>query len=485
MMRLALLLCTLFFNYFVYASWQNKVDSKLLSNLESADLTDTASYLILLQDPKLNTENVSPNDRPKFVFDALTAWASKTQAYFIDKLQKANVEFKSYWISNCIATTTNKSMIMDFALMDSVVKLEANDPFKVDLETPEYIEAGHDNNSLKRQTETIEWNVAWVGSETVWKSYGFRGDGYVVANADTGVAWRHPALMQQYRGYNNNQPNHNYNWWDAIHGGTGNPCGINSQEPCDDNGHGTHTTGTAVGYNHNGYYIGVAPGAKWIGCRNMDRDVGTPQRYIECLQFFVAPTNLQGTNPNPDLAPHVIGNSYGCPPSEGCAANSLSQAVTNVFNAGIFMSVSAGNSGPSCSSVRDPPSIYDNVCAVGATGLQSSIIASFSSRGPVTIDGSGIMSPNLVAPGSSVRSSYPPSGYASLSGTSMASPAVTGGIALLWQAKPWLARQPLQTRQHLQSNASPVPVNGCSSSGVPNNIYGYGELNLERACAPT
>jgi len=354
--------------------------------------------------------------------------------------------------------------------------LEANDPYRVELPTPESIEDG-DFDTQKRQNDVIEWNVQWVGAPDVWDEYD--GSNFVVANADTGVAWQHPALIQQYRGYNNNNPNHNYHWWDAIHS-AGGRCGFDSQVPCDDNGHGTHTTGTAVGYNHNGYYTGVAPGAKWIACRNMDRGLGTPQTYIECLQFFIAPTDLQGTNPNPFLAPHVIGNSYGCPPSEGCAPNSLQNAVNNVVNAGIFMSVSAGNSGPSCNSVTDPPAIYGNVCSVGATGASSSIIASYSSRG--TVPGSGIMSPNLVAPGSSVRSAYPPSGYATLSGTSMASPAVTGAIPLVWQARPDLEREPARTRQHLEGTATGRPQTGCGSSGVPNNVYGYGELDVEAAC---
>jgi len=299
----------------------------------------------------------------------------------------------------------------------------------------------------------------------------------VIANADTGVAWQHPALRGQYRGQGA-QVNHNYNWWDAIHDGNSNRCGLDLQQPCDDNGHGTHTTGTAVGLDvATASYIGVAPGAKWIACRNMNAGVGTPQRYIECLQFFIAPTDLNGNNPNPDLAPHSIGNSYGCDASEGCSPNSLRTAVDNVVNAGIFMSVSAGNAGASCSSVNAPPATYEASFSVGATGSRSHTIASYSSRGPV----GSLLKPNIVAPGSGVRSSYPPSGYASLSGTSMASPHLTGAIPLLWQARPEFLRKPVETGQWLQQTAIPVSVTGCSSSGHPNNVYGYGELDILEA----
>ncbi|MCP6756445.1 hypothetical protein NL533_32960, partial [Klebsiella pneumoniae] len=54
--------------------------------------------------------------------------------------------------------------------------------------------------------------------------------------------------------------------------------------------------------------IGVAPEARWIGCRNMENGVGRPSTYIECLQFFLAPTDLAGNNPNPALRPNIVNN---------------------------------------------------------------------------------------------------------------------------------------------------------------------------------
>ena len=79
-----------------------------------------------------------------------------------------------------------------------------------------------------------------------------------------------------YRGWDGQNADHDYNWHDSIHDSVGNPCGNDSPEPCDDSGHGTHTTGTMVGDDGAGNQIGMAPGAKWVGCRNMDTGVGTP-----------------------------------------------------------------------------------------------------------------------------------------------------------------------------------------------------------------
>jgi serine protease AprX len=96
-----------------------------------------------------------------------------------------------------------------------------------------------------------------------------------------------------------------------------------------------------VGGPNNDSIIGVAPEAKWIGCRNMEEGDGTPSTYIECFQWFLAPTNLSNLLPDPTQAPHVINNSWGCPVSEGCntgnfmamelAVNALKSAGSGSF----------------------------------------------------------------------------------------------------------------------------------------------------------
>ena len=91
----------------------------------------------------------------------------------------------------------------------------------------------------------------------------------------------------QYRGWNGVAADHNYNWHDSIHDSIGNPCGNDSPVPCDDIGHGTHTIGTAIGDDGVSNQIGMAPSAKWIGCRNMDQGNGTPARYLKYMESFL------------------------------------------------------------------------------------------------------------------------------------------------------------------------------------------------------
>ena len=300
----------------------------------------------------------------------------------------------------------------------------------------------------------------------------------MVAGADTGIDWTHPALKGKYRGWNGTTANHNYNWHDAVHDAAGgNPCKSNSLVPCDDDDHGTHTMGIMVGDDGAGNQIGMAPGAKWIGCRNMDRGTGTPARYSECFQWFLAPTDLNGNNPDPSKAPDVINNSWDCPSSEGCTnPDVLKSVIESVRAAGIAVVVAAGNSGPACGTM-DVPETYDASITVGGT-TTSDAIESYSSRGPGQ---GGIVKPDLMAP-SSVRSSVIGGGYVTMSGTSMASPHVAGAIALLVSASPSSQRKRRRDRSPDGTNSLPRTTTetcgGVAAGAIPNDSAGYGRVDV-------
>ena len=307
---------------------------------------------------------------------------------------------------------------------------------------------------------------------------GIKGANVVVAGQDTGYEWEHPALKDKYRGWDGNNADHNYNWHDAIreisplHEDTVeitpalNPCGLNSAFPCDDHNHGTHTMGTIVG-RHNDKIIGVAPQAKWIACRNMERGYGSPISYIECFEWMLAPTDLNNENPVPDKAPHIINNSWSCPEIEGCNENNwatMNTVVDNLKAAGIVVVVSAGNNGSKgCETINTPAAMLSNSFTVGAT-MEADTIAHFSSRGPVSTDGSGRMKPNVVAPGFQVLSSIRNNTYQRFNGTSMAGPHVAGTIALMISANPDLAGQVDAIENILESTAIPK-TNGETCGG--------------------
>lgn len=411
--------------------------------------------------------------RSQVVFSALKNNVATTQSNVRAQLEAWGVKYRAYYIVNVIAVEGNRAMVDALAARADVLAIESDRAFQVSLPTA----------TVVRAPVTIEWNISKINAPSLWM-LGYTGQNIVYANADTGVQWNHPALQPHYRGWNG-VADHNYNWWDAIHsdlsGNGSNPCGYNLTAPCDDYGHGTHTLGIGVGDDGAGNQIGVAPGARWIACRNMEQGWGSPSAYLECLQFFLAPTDLNGNNPDVSKHPDVVGNSYGCPPAEGCTVNSLLTALDNLRAAGIFMAVSAGNAGSACSTISDPPAIYDSAITIGATD-SNDLIAGFSSRGPITIDGSNRRKPDLVAPGVNVRSSTVGGTYGTMSGTSMASPHVAGAVALLWSAFPALRGNVDATETLLQQTARHLTTTqGCggdSATAVPNNVYGYGRIDV-------
>jgi subtilisin family serine protease len=277
---------------------------------------------------------------------------------------------------------------------------------------------------------------------------------------------------------------HNYNWHDSVHNSTGNPCGNDAHAPCDDHGHGTHTTGTAVGDDLMGDQIGMAPDAKWISCRNMDQGNGTPARYLECMEFFLAPYPVGGTpaQGDPRLAPDITINSWTCPPQEGCSINTLQAAVEAQRAAGIMMVVAAGNQGPGCSTLLNPPSFYQASYTVGALTTGTDNIAAFSNRGAVIVDGSHRLKPDITAPGTDIRSSVntSDSSYATMTGTSMATPHIAGAVALLWSARPeW--RHHIDESRTAINNAAVHILSGACDGGqavTPNNTYGHGRVDI-------
>src|SRR5688572_26907632 len=292
-----------------------------------ADAEHGEQFLVVLaeQTDTRPFRNLAHGPRGRGIVAALRETAARSQAPLRTWLQARDARFTNFWAANVLVVRGKPELVQALAARPEVAWIESDRPFAAALST--------DSTDSTAAPLAPEWNLNKIRAPELWAA-GIRGSNMVYANADTGVDWTHPALINQYRGFNDATADHNYHWWDAIHadisGNGTNPRGFNTRSPVDDNGHGTHTTGTGIGDDRGANQIGVAPRARWIACRNMDEGVGRPSTYIECLQFFLAPTDLDGNNGNPDLRPDTVGNSYGCPPFELCAPNSLQLVLENL-----------------------------------------------------------------------------------------------------------------------------------------------------------
>lgn len=423
------------------------------------------------------------------LYRQLTNHADRTQAALRHDLERFGIAHTPYYLVNGLEVEGGLLLRLLLQMRDDVAtvlpspELRPLPDWAAPLLTAALPEPLADEESLAQLHEagllTIEpdWNLTRIGARRVQTELGVSGRGIVVGIADSGVQFDHPELAANYRGRGGD---HNFSWYDAWNG---------APAPLDHLGHGTHVAGSAVGAQ-----VGVAPGATWFACANLVRNLGNPARYLGCFQFMFAPFPLDGDplrDGDTDRAAHVIGNSWGCPQEvEGCSPQFFAPALAALRLGGVFVVVAAGNTGPACASLTDPPATDAQVVSVGAVN-RDGYPAPFSSAGPVTVDGSNRIKPDLLAPGVGVRSSIPPDEYAELSGTSMAAPHVAGVVALMWSANPALIGEVTATEQLLLTTAQPLAAAGPASpdacaaqtdlSARPNVVAGYGVVDAYAA----
>jgi serine protease AprX len=459
--------------------------------LEHTDNGQKAEFFVVLVDqfnPRQAISLPTKVEKGRYVYNTLLDKSRSTQGPILQWLRERGLEHRSFYIVNAILVKGTREIAEALAAHPDVARIEGNPLIHNELPQPTKPVEG----SQPQAPRTIEPGIAYTHAPEVW-ALGFTGQGIVVGSLDSGVRWTHNALKPHYRGWDGTTADHDYNWHDAIHDSDGNPCGTDSPEPCDDEGHGSHTTGTMIGDDGSGNQIGMAPGARWIACRGLDGyspKKTTPASLIECMEFFLAPYPVGGdpTQGDPTKAPDITNNSWGCPSDIGCSVQTLQAVVEALATAGIMVVAAVENDGPDCSTIEDPPSIYEAVYAVGALVLNTDIIDDTSGRGPVIVDASNRLKPDITAPGTMIRSASNKSdtAYEVDDGTSMAAPHIAGAMALLWSAKPALRHDLARSRNALNNRAVPI-LDGVCDNGravTPNNTYGHGRVDILSAVIP-
>lgn len=321
------------------------------------------------------------------------------------------------WLTNALALRATPAEIRRIARDPAVARVEHDTPVRVLGPTPV---AGPE--APPGLFGRGDWGLAAIGAPAVWRDYGLDGSGVRVGSIDSGVDAGHPDLAGKVVA-----------WRDFAAG---------RPEPYDDNGHGTHTIGTMIGGAAGGAPIGVAPGAKVVVAKALDRNGdATLSTLMAACQWIADPDG----DPATADAPSVVNASWGAP---SAAAERLRPIIRRWRELGIVPVFAAGNTGRSVSA----PAVYPESLAVGALGPRGRV-ARFSSREPPADRAQALVGlgrragtgkPDLSAPGVEITSSVPEGAWTSLSGTSMAAPHVAGTIALLRQADPALGASAIE-----------------------------------------
>jgi len=289
---------------------------------------------------------------------------------------------------------------------------------------------------ISQPSQTLPWGVDRVDAELVWPTTGNTGDPIKVGIIDTGISNKHPDLLANIKG------------------------GVNTINPSkswnDDNGHGSHVAGIVAALNNSIGVVGVGPDIDLYAIKVLNANgTGYLSDVIEGIEWAIQ-NGMQVINMS-------LGTTSNVP--------SFHDAIIAAKNAGIVIVAAAGNNGVAVTY----PAAYPEVIAVSAID-QNDQIASWSSRGPEV---------DLAAPGVSIYSTYKGTGYATLSGTSMAAPHVTGVAALVLNTSvgfydlngngKW---DPDEVQKKLQDTAVDLGTSGFD------NLYGWGLVNAYNAVQP-
>jgi serine protease AprX len=394
------------------------LDRRIQARLKEANEQDWSSIIVLskdIKDKKLEQEFKNHNARIKYKLDIIKAYAIEFPCKCIEKLAlMPEVDF--------IADDATLSTLMDIA----------------------------------RPT---------IGGAKA-DQYNLTGNGIGIAIIDTGV-YPHADLTLE--------KNRIVAFKDFVKG---------LEFPYDDNGHGTHVAGVAAGngYMSDGKYRGIAPKANIIAVKSMDKNgSGNTSDIVAGMQWILENKNRYNIR--------ILSLSIGSDPDLMENEDPLVKGVNVLWDAGIVVVAAAGNSGPNQRTINSP-GISQKIITIGSsddngtTNIKDDTIAEFSSRGPTK---EKILKPDIVAPGVDILSLdsdkefIPKQGirryrfkkmenpYKEMSGTSMATPVVSGAIALLLEKDSKLTPDQVKTKL----------IESAVSLNAKKNAQGNGQMNIE------
>ncbi len=421
-------------------SIDNKISGALSLKIAEASAIEKIPVIIVLANQQIAFNNV--NGELQIESDQKNIIQLLGDAKSTNKAQ----EIKPIKLVNAVAAEVTPEVLVSLSKKPEVSKIELDEVVYL-VDTPESSLKEIKGSSSIQNINIISanaWGVDKVGAPTVWQQ-GITGKGVTVAVVDTGIDVNHPDLDDLDENPLTNDPKV-VSWIDYVN---------SYPSPYDDHGHGTHVAGTISGTGANGIRTGVAPGTKLIAAKVFSEEgYGYTSDVILAFEWAV--------NNNADIISYSGGSSH---------QEIYTTAINNVVAAGVVPVIAAGNSGPGSNTISCPGDEINSI-AIGATD-SSDTIAYFSSRGPVTLGGQTYIKPDVSAPGLNIISTFPGGGYDYMSGTSMATPHVSGTAALMLENNPSLT--PSRVKQILEGTSVDRGSTG------KDNSYGSGRINAYQA----
>ncbi len=344
--------------------------------------------------------------------------AIESQSAFVAQLrswknQGTPNQFYSLWLINGMILDVPVSKLNELVANPAINTIQAD--FKIELVRPGNGRWVASNRTGLREEPKFTYGLQKIMIPEYRKALPEKlGQGVRVAVIDTGVDASHPDLKGKVVAFA-----------DLV---------SKKPEPYDDQGHGTHVSGTIGGGDASGESIGVAPKVQFINAKFLDKNgSGTFANAVLAMQWVVDPDG----KPETADGAQIVSNSWGGSRPSATADpkdEAMCVAVEAWTKLGIMPVFAAGNSGPAAKTVGLPGGCPLSFTV--AASDQNDAIASFSSRGPAVWKTGTFAKPDITAPGVAVKSSLPGNKYANFSGTSMATPHVAGAIALIYQLQP-------------------------------------------------
>lgn len=476
------------------ANPQLQIEEGLRQRFESGDRID---LVVGFEMPDLSrARRMSWEQRGDWVFEVMQRAVLEHQKPLQSHLDSIGVQYESLRVGNLmLIQQADSSVFQTLANYRSAVRINEQSDFRL-------IEPELDAGMQTRGGSTPEPNLDQIRATDVWDQLGIRGENIVVGLNDSSPRYTHEVLVNQYRGNNGDGTfDHDYNWFD--------PTGAASAPVPDF--HGSHVLGIMVGDDGVANATGVAPGAEWMACRGCQGQFCSEA--AQCLDYFVAPTDRDGNNPNPALRPHVVNNSWGdCSQTYNSAYDPVWDTM---YAAGVIPFFANGNADCEGYSVPPGPNTVGNparsgrVMGIGSSTQTGGDYYPGSNWGPTDDPNPGLpdsfddfgypdLKPNVIAPGQGIRSvsSSADDAYTGATGTSMASPHATGVAALMISAAPCLAGDHQTIGSIMMDTAVGIDYDsGVGTEGpgnVPNYAAGWGEIDAlaavqaaQAACGPS